>query len=95
VRDGDIDHNSGGFTISVDLEDRNMIDRTRERLIPIGSVPDQQQLWPDGTAPHAETVSRWARKGCRGVRLETVMLGGRRYSSAEAVNRFISQLSGE
>ena len=70
-----------------------MIDRTRERLIPIGRVPEHEQLWPDGKAPHPETVARWARKGCRGVRLETVLVGGRRYSSAEAVDRFIRELS--
>jgi hypothetical protein len=72
-----------------------VIDRTREHLIPIGRVPDLEQLWPEGKSPHPETVARWARKGCRGVRLETVLLGGRRYSSVEAVNRFITRLSEE
>ena len=54
-----------------------MIDRTRERLIPIGRVAEQEQLWPDGKSPHPERSRRWARKGCRGVRLKTVLLGGR------------------
>ena len=70
-----------------------MIDRMRERLIPIACVPEQAQLWPPGTAPHAETVSRWARRGCRGVRLETILLGGRRFSSVEAVARFLDLLA--
>jgi hypothetical protein len=32
-------------------------------------------------------------KGVRGVRLETVMMGGRRYTSAEAVERFFARLT--
>jgi Protein of unknown function (DUF1580) len=72
-----------------------VIDRTRERLIPIARVAEHGQLWPEGRAPHPETIARWARRGCRGIRLETVVLGGRRYSSIEAVERFFSRLSGE
>ncbi len=70
-----------------------MIDRTRERLIPIASLGEHGRLWPDGRAPHPETIARWARRGCRGIRLETVLLGGRRYSSLEAIERFFNSLS--
>ena len=38
-----------------------------------------------------ESLGRLARKGFRGVTLETVMAGGRRCTSVEAVQRFISQ----
>ena len=35
------------------------------------------------------TVRRWARDGLRGIRLETVMVGGRRCTSRKSVQRFI------
>ena len=42
------------------------------------------------------SIERWARKGSRKVTLETVLLGGRRYTSREAIKRFVrSQLQTE
>ena len=41
-----------------------------------------------GKRPHVSTIWRWARKGCRGVKLETVRLGGRFLTSIEALERF-------
>ena len=38
---------------------------------------------------NASTVWRWAQKGVRGVRLETYVLGGRRYTTDDAYLRFI------
>lgn len=35
------------------------------------------------------TIWRWRQRGVRGVRLETYMLGGRRYSTQEAHRRFV------
>jgi Protein of unknown function (DUF1580) len=40
--------------------------------------------------PHPSTISRWASRGIRGVRLETCLVGGRRYTSREALQRFIA-----
>lgn len=37
---------------------------------------------------NAATVWRWALKGCKGVKLETFVLGHIRYTSAEALERF-------
>ena len=70
-----------------------MIDRNREQLIPITRIAEHERLWPKGRTPHRDTISRWARLGCRGVRLESVLLGGRRYTSLEAIERFITKLS--
>ena len=42
---------------------------------------------------HAGTLSRWWRKAVHGVRLETVLVGGRRFTSLEAIRRFIERLS--
>jgi len=39
---------------------------------------------------HVATIWRWLLKGCRGVRLESIVSGGRRYTSAEALERFIA-----
>lgn len=39
------------------------------------------------------TVWRWMLTGCRGVRLESILLGGRRITSKEAVERFVAKLS--
>jgi hypothetical protein len=44
--------------------------------------------------PHSGTIARWATRGRQGVRLETVTIGGRRYTSLEAIQRFVRQLSG-
>jgi hypothetical protein len=43
--------------------------------------------------PSLPTLWRWHSRGVRGVRLETVALGGRRYTSREALERFVSALS--
>jgi hypothetical protein len=39
--------------------------------------------------PHLSTLFRWMNRGVRGVCLETVVVGGRRFTSAEAIQRFI------
>ncbi len=43
--------------------------------------------------PHAGQVYRWASRGLRGVKLEWVQVGGRRYTSREALNRFFERLT--
>lgn len=41
--------------------------------------------------PHAATIWRWYRHGVRGVRLETFVRGGRRFTTVEALERFFRQ----
>ena len=43
--------------------------------------------------PHWMTVYRWSKRGCRGVILETVRIGNRRYVPREALKGFIRELS--
>ena len=57
------------------------------------SFNDVAQFLPHGSRPSYSTWWRWWRYGIRGVRLETVVLGGRRYTSAEAVQRFVSAMT--
>lgn len=45
--------------------------------------------------PGYPTLWRWSQKGCRGVRLETILVGGIRYTSREALERFIAGCSGD
>lgn len=45
--------------------------------------------------PHCATVWRWATKGVRGVRLATVMIGGRRMVTPEALEKFLQALNSE
>lgn len=67
-------------------EDYQVIDTSHEQLVLLSRAP-----FPD--RPHSSTRHRWALKGVRGVRLETVVIGGRRYTSSEAIQRFINRLS--
>lgn len=40
--------------------------------------------------PSRETIERWIRKGVRGAILETVKVGGNRFTSKEAIVRFLT-----
>ena len=62
-----------------------MIDTSNEPLIPIREIPNHLP----GAKPHKATVWRWVLTGVRGVKLETVLVGGRRYTNATAIERFI------
>jgi len=42
---------------------------------------------------HVSTIYRWALPGIRGVRLETIMVGGTRCTSVEALLRFFERLT--
>ena len=81
-----------------------MIDLASERPIPLGSCPKAlAHMIPDrndgsGGARgskkiHISTVHRWASRGLRGVRLETICCGGVRCTSAQALQRFFERLS--
>lgn len=37
----------------------------------------------------------WVRRGTRGVRLESTLVGGRRYTSKEALSRFLKRVNRE
>lgn len=74
------------------LEDRRaaaMIDVTHENLVQFSDLPDwmNQHL---GHGIHPSTLHRWRQRGIRGVRLETLLIGGARYTSTEALSRFFA-----
>lgn len=46
-----------------------------------------------GKPKHVASVHRYALNGCRGIFLEWVQIGGQKYTSKEAVKRFIERLT--
>jgi hypothetical protein len=48
-----------------------------------------------GRSVNVATMYRWSQRGCRGVRLETIQVGGTRCTSIEAVQRFFEALSAD
>ena len=46
-----------------------------------------------GRKTHVATLYRWTSKGCRGVKLEFVQIGGTRCTSREALGRFFERLT--
>lgn len=43
--------------------------------------------------PHVSTIHRWRLRGVRGIKLETALIGGIRYTSREALQRFSMRLT--
>jgi hypothetical protein len=46
-----------------------------------------------GRRPNAATIYRWATKGVKGVRLDTIALGRYRYTTESALERFVAETS--
>jgi hypothetical protein len=42
--------------------------------------------------PHLATLHRWRLRGIRGIQLESCLIGGRRFTSVEALQRFSNRL---
>jgi hypothetical protein len=63
-------------------------DLLSERLVALADVPG---LLPKrrGKKVHYQTVHRWTRKGAGGRVLESLLVGGARYTSIEALRRFM------
>lgn len=56
-------------------------------------VPRHLPVRPNGKRLHISAVYRWTMRGVKGVRLETMKLGGSTYTSREALQRFSERLS--
>ena len=65
------------------------IDFSTEHSITLSQVPIHVPK-RGGKKVHSSTVYRWATKGARGRVLESVMVGGIRYTTVEAVRRFLT-----
>ena len=73
---------------AIRCDSTHMIDITRESTVSFAAAP---AIIPG--RPHISQVYRWASRGLRGIRLEWVQVGGQRYTSREAIQRFISRLT--
>lgn len=65
------------------------LDFTKEQAISLCEVPYYVPK-RRGKKVHYSTVYRWATKGARGRNLETVLSGGIRFTTVEAVRRFLA-----
>ena len=59
-----------------------------ETLIPFAHA---REAFPGGKRLSLATLHRWRLHGVRGTRLETILIGGSRYTSAEAIQRFVAE----
>lgn len=63
-----------------------------EELLTLSEATKRLPHGRAGKSVHVATLHRWASLGgLQGVRLETVKIGGMRYTSAEALERFIER----
>jgi hypothetical protein len=69
------------------------IDPFTETTFPLTDVPKHLPPRSGGKRVHVATPFRWASRGVRGIRLEVVRLGGRTYTSEEALLRFFQRIS--
>lgn len=60
-----------------------MIDTQTERMV---TLVEATQILPG--RPNLSTIWRWRLRGVRGVTLETILIGGKRFTSLEALTRF-------
>lgn len=61
-----------------------MLDLNQEELLTLKAARSE---FPN--RPSLPTIWRWILKGSKGIRLDSVRIGGRRYTSKQAVARFI------
>ena len=64
------------------------IDFEKDELL---SIPDAPKNIPGRPSPR--TVRSWMNPGIRGVRLETILLGGRRWTSKQALKEFVDRVT--
>jgi hypothetical protein len=72
-----------------------MIDLLKEQPVTLAKATRMSQLRRDGRSPHVSQLYRWTGRGIRGHVLESVVIGGARCTTSEAVDRWIAALSGE
>lgn len=62
------------------------IDFDSENIITLAEAC--RRVPPDGVS--TATMARWIQRGVRGVKLETIVIGGRRLTSVESLSRFFT-----
>jgi hypothetical protein len=64
-----------------------------ETTFPLAETPKHIPPRRGGRKLHQATAFRWAKHGVRGVKLETIRIGGTLCTSVEALQRFFERLS--
>ena len=70
-----------------------MIDPFDSALIPLRKAASLCPPGRNGRARHVSTLYRWALRGVRNVRLQTICVGGVRYTTPEALRAFCAEIS--
>ena len=70
-----------------------MIDIRTEQLITFAQAARLRPAGRLGRPTSPSTVYRWATRGLHGCRLEAIRVGGRSFTSVEAVQRFAERLT--
>ena len=66
-----------------------MIDLQNETPLKFADIPSWLEE-TTGHRPNRSTCHRWRTRGCRGCRLSTSLIGGIRFTSIEALERFFA-----
>ena len=69
------------------------IDLTREEVFGLAEATRRLPRRSNRKRIHVSTLYRWSLTGCQGVKLETVRIGGQKFTSAGALQRFSEALS--
>ena len=69
------------------------IDLNREHVLTLAQAASTLPRRRAGKKPHLSTLYRWSSRGLRGIRLETIQVGGTACTSREALQRFFDQLT--
>jgi hypothetical protein len=70
-----------------------MIDIALEQVVSLTSATKLLPQRRKGARPNVATLYRWAQQGVRSIRLETIMVGGTRCTSTEALQRFFDAIT--
>jgi len=70
-----------------------MIEQNNEERISLTAAARLPILRVNGSNPNSSALSKWGSKGVRGVRLETIRVGGATCTSLPAIERFLRRLN--
>jgi len=70
-----------------------MIDISSENVVSLAEATRHLPRRRKGKRPNVATVYRWAQRGCKGIYLETIQVGGTKCTSLEALQRFCDALT--
>jgi hypothetical protein len=70
-----------------------VININEDQLLTPAQAAGLRPLGRRGRPTHPSTIYRWMKDGVRGVRLESVRLGGCTYTSREAIQQFAERLT--